>query len=260
MPHENKTNAEGGFPVAELVIDHIFCLFRLVLSNLTRLETGLGKHETTTMTTTATTSSGVEEGDNDEDDALEEVENSRRDGVVGVSLVTCAKHAMEMSFLRAIEGLLLRGDGCAAESGEVRRRGDSWSAASLEGGAGASVGARGIAHDTTSSEGEDTSEILTFVFYRGGVEEGTTRNEHRGGGGGESTGHTSGIQYGGGRGRGGGGRDRNGRSREANHDAVYVAAQHLQAALGISTLPHLGHFDVHLVRELLAEITPHKDV
>jgi hypothetical protein len=48
----------------------------------------------------------------------------------------------------------------------------------------------------------------------------------------------------------------NDRKHRAANNAVYIAAQHLQAALGISTMPHLGHFDVHLVRELLTEITP----
>jgi hypothetical protein len=38
--------------------------------------------------------------------------------------------------------------------------------------------------------------------------------------------------------------------------AVFAAAQHLQMALGVSTMSHTQDLDVRLVKELLADIMP----
>ena len=173
---EDAFDEEEGFPVAELVIDHIFCLFRLVLLNLARLELQLGERR----------------------------------------FVSCAVQAMETSFMRAVDGMLLQLDG-NFETGTTKttlhRQGDSWHSSS--GGA---------------SEDEEASELPTFVFH-GAREHGDNFD-------------------------GGSINRRDEKNGAENSDAVYIAAQNLRAALGVSTMPHLGDFDVHLVRELLAEITP----
>lgn len=186
---DDAVNDEESFPVAELVIDHIFCLFRLVLLNLAKLETLLGE-------------CGV--------DHVDERESQPR-------IVSCAVHAMETSFMRAVEGLLLHVDGPRSQKESHR-----WDVLSRSSHGASGQGSGG------HPESEEASELPTFMFQGARV-------------------------------YGDGDDDRKLRSDEkskAVNDAVYTAAQHLRAALGIPSTLHLGMFDARLVRELLAEITP----
>lgn len=182
----NKGTTSHGdetFPVEELVIDHIFCLFRLVLLNIWQIESRVAKFW---------------EGNSDA------CRHEHR-------IMTCAVEAMEKCFMRAVSGFLVQvdsgRDGISPLSdvnpGEFR----------------------------VSSETPQVLELPTFMFQgerESNVEIGK-RNDQ-----------LDDFQM----------------KMKSGSDAIFVAARHLQSALGVSTTTDLGNFDAQLVRELLAEITP----
>ena len=218
MPNEWINCESGGLNndescrVMEVVIDHLFCLFRLVLSRLGHLEMHLKV-------------CGV--------DCLPALE--RRP-----SLMSCAVNAMETSLTCAITGLLSRGDCCMDACFFLEKASGRQNALR-----------RWTAGDERRPSDEERHELPTFMF----------QGDHTDGGDlGDTETHSdllrracddicedSNI---------GGSNLKNAATGVSLSDAVSIAAQHLQAALGVFTTPHAHDVVVQLVRELLAEIMP----
>jgi len=210
--HEEEHEQES-FLITELVIDHICCLFRLVLLSITRVEAQLDQYR---------------------------VHSSEHTHQNEPRLTSCAVEAMERGLTRAVEGLLVRPSGYSDMSPLGGRLGPP----SLD------ASSRDLGDLEAQPANEEGLELPTFIF----------RGDHDCSGGGASSGG----------GLGGDARALEPPSRfgsvgspgRAQMDtswasgAVFAAAQHLQMALGVSTMSHTQDLDVRLVKELLADIMP----